>query len=154
MDFECYFYWYTLEHQSVINTDDSMIGGFVLQGKVFQNRMIDLMITNTKLFHRACGIVSRFGNVDIDEARVQVLRAIYGLESLQIPQDIDTAPLSDHVKRVNMCKFIFLFFFLESNHSFQQKGRHQKKLFHWQSSSPRRNSHCKNQEMLSMRNQL
>lgn len=78
------------------------IGGFVLQGKVFQNRMIDLGITNHKLFHRACGIVTKFGSVDLPTATLNVLRAIYSLDPDDIvPDDLLNAPISDHVRRVN-----------------------------------------------------
>lgn len=73
----------------------------MLQGKVFQNRMIDLGITNNKLFQRAIGIVSKFGNVTESIARHNLLRAIYHIEENEIPAAIDNAPISDHIKQVN-----------------------------------------------------
>ena len=50
----------------------------VMKGTVFQNCMINLRITNIKLFHRAVGLVSRLGKVAADTAQCCILRAIYG----------------------------------------------------------------------------
>jgi hypothetical protein len=88
-----------VEREEVTNN----VGGFVMQGKVFQNRMIDLGITNNKLYHRACGIISKFGNVDENTAKLNLLRAIYSLKdsSSPVPDEILNAPISDHVKQVN-----------------------------------------------------
>jgi len=76
-------------------------GGFTLQGKVFQNRMIDLGITNNKLFQRAIGIVAKFGNVSEPEARQNLLRAIYQIEKSEVPREIDEAPISNHLRKVS-----------------------------------------------------
>jgi N-acetylmuramic acid 6-phosphate (MurNAc-6-P) etherase len=38
-------------------------GGHVLKGTVFRNRMINLTLTNVKLFHRATKVVVDFGDV-------------------------------------------------------------------------------------------
>lgn len=74
-----------------------ILGGFILQGKVYENRMIDLGITNSKLFDRACGIISQFGKVDNKTARINLLRAIYSIEQNSVPPEIDIAPVYQHI---------------------------------------------------------
>ena len=49
----------------------------VLKGAVFSNCMINLRITNIKLFHRAVGLVAKLGAVSTADAQRCVLRAIY-----------------------------------------------------------------------------
>lgn len=52
-------------------------GAHVRKGSIFHNRMINLMLTNAKLFHRACGIVADVTHAPAELARKCVLRAIY-----------------------------------------------------------------------------
>lgn len=78
----------------------------MLQGKVFQNRMIDLGITNNKLYHRACGIISKFAQVDLSTATCNLLRAIYGVDAtVEVPSSILNAPISDHVNKASRGTF-------------------------------------------------
>jgi len=58
-------------------------GSFVLSGKVFKNKMIDLRITNKKLFLRAIRIVNQITGKDEESVRKVLLRNIY--ESEVIP---------------------------------------------------------------------
>lgn len=53
------------------------VGGHIRKGTVFRNRMINVTLTNAKLFHRGVGIVADTAGVDRDTALVAVLRAIY-----------------------------------------------------------------------------
>lgn len=49
---------------------------FVLAGKVWGNRMIDLGISNRKLFQRACRIIAQIGNVDEKDAKTALIATI------------------------------------------------------------------------------
>ena len=52
----------------------------ILKGKVMGNFMIDLQVSNNKLFHRSIGIVAKFAQVETDQARISLLRAIHGVD--------------------------------------------------------------------------
>ncbi|OGM10716.1 hypothetical protein A2Z67_01955 [Candidatus Woesebacteria bacterium RBG_13_36_22] len=52
-------------------------GSFVLSGKVYENKMIDLRITNKKLFLRAIRIVSHITHKDKDRIKESLLKSIY-----------------------------------------------------------------------------
>ena len=60
--------------------------------------MVDVRLSNDKLFHRAVGIVSELGAVGRDVAEDCVLRAIYGTEG---PVDSETrnANTASHVRQ-------------------------------------------------------
>lgn len=70
-------------------------GGHVLKGKVFQSLMIDVKISNDKLFRRAIGIVSEVARVGENEAMAALLKAIY--KTNQIPESITNDVISNHV---------------------------------------------------------
>lgn len=57
-------------------------GAHVLAGKVFGNRMVDLRISNNKLFYRTLGIISDLMGVSADEAREALLRSIFQTDHL------------------------------------------------------------------------
>lgn len=48
-------------------------------GKVYGSRMIDVSLTNDKLFRRACDIVAQIARVDESEATACILKAIHGM---------------------------------------------------------------------------
>ncbi|NLX20740.1 MAG: hypothetical protein GXY55_03585 [Phycisphaerae bacterium] len=50
----------------------------ILCGKVYQNRMVDLRISNNKLYHRTLGILQDLMGVSAETARRCLLRSIYG----------------------------------------------------------------------------
>eukprot|EP01083_Nonionella_stella_P071002 190373_1 len=52
--------------------------GHVLSGTVLYNRMINVRVSNDKLFYRSIGMVQEFGGVEIDIARQCLLMSIYG----------------------------------------------------------------------------
>lgn len=52
-------------------------GAHIFSGKIYQNRMIDLRISNSKLFYRTIGIISTIMGVDQATARRAVISAIY-----------------------------------------------------------------------------
>jgi N-acetylmuramic acid 6-phosphate etherase len=65
-------------------------------GKVYKNRMIDLSVSNTKLFHRSVAIVSELMGVPLEEATTCLLRSIYLLDELT--SDITQRPISQHLE--------------------------------------------------------
>lgn len=52
-------------------------GGFVLSGKVYENKMIDLRITNKKLFLRAIRIINHITHKNEEDIKVALLKIIY-----------------------------------------------------------------------------
>lgn len=54
--------------------------GHVKKGAIYRNRMINVMMTNAKLFHRACGIVADVTGADAETARRSVIRGIYRVD--------------------------------------------------------------------------
>lgn len=65
-------------------------------GKVYKNRMIDLSVSNTKLFHRSVNIVSELMGVSTEEATTCILRSIYLVDDLT--SDITERPISRHLE--------------------------------------------------------
>jgi hypothetical protein len=68
----------------------------VLDGKVYGNRMVDLRISNNKLYYRAIKIIQHIMNVPADRARRCLLRSIY--ETDRVNSALTTAPISAHVQ--------------------------------------------------------
>lgn len=58
------------------------VGAHVRKGTIYTNRMINLMLTNAKLFHRAIGIVSDVTGALHEQAARSVLRAIYAKDAV------------------------------------------------------------------------
>lgn len=75
-------------------------GGFVLAGKVYGNRMIDLGLTNNKLYYRSCGIINNIMKLNNEEkARHYLLRSIYSIDcDKDIPAEIDSLPVYKHIE--------------------------------------------------------
>ncbi|KAF2073181.1 hypothetical protein CYY_005498 [Polysphondylium violaceum] len=75
-------------------------GGFVLAGKVYGNRMIDLGLTNNKLYYRSCGIINSIMKLNNEEkARHYLLRSIYSIDSdKEIPSELDSLPVYKHIE--------------------------------------------------------
>lgn len=71
-------------------------GAHILAGKVYRNRMIDLRISNDKLFHRTIGIIQHITGVSLEQARRFLLRSIYQTDELA--GAILNAPPSRHVE--------------------------------------------------------
>jgi N-acetylmuramic acid 6-phosphate (MurNAc-6-P) etherase len=70
-------------------------GGHVLTGKVYQNRMVDLRISNNKLFYRTVRIVSNIMSVSEHAAQRAVLRSIYNTDTLT--HSVSELPISSHI---------------------------------------------------------
>ena len=71
-------------------------GAHVLKGKVVGSFMIDLKVSNNKLFHRAVSIISKFARVDQEKAWHAVLQSIYRKDSIDCVLD---KLVSEHVAR-------------------------------------------------------
>ena len=54
---------------------------FIRDGKIWRNRMIDVQISNSKLFHRAVGIIQHIVKVEKTKATQALLQAIYPEEA-------------------------------------------------------------------------
>lgn len=72
-------------------------GAHVLAGKVFGNRMIDLRISNNKLYHRTIGIICDLMQVSSEEAREALLRSIYQTDRLTDSQR--EATIRDYIEQ-------------------------------------------------------
>ncbi|XP_033738335.1 glucokinase regulatory protein-like [Pecten maximus] len=72
-------------------------GAHVLKGKVFQNIMVDLKVSNNKLFHRAIGIIQRFSSLCEEEATMVLLRSIYQTDAPTQTQL--SSSISSHIER-------------------------------------------------------
>ena len=73
-------------------------GAFVVYGKIYGNRMIDVRLSNNKLVHRAIAIVQDVAQVSLEEAREAIWRAIYRQDKKQIHETVDEdTPISEHV---------------------------------------------------------
>jgi N-acetylmuramic acid 6-phosphate (MurNAc-6-P) etherase len=57
-------------------------GAHVLCGKVYQNRMVDLRISNNKLYYRTLGIIQHIMGVSPEKAKRCLLRAIFQTDRL------------------------------------------------------------------------
>lgn len=67
----------------------------IFKGKVYRNRMIDLRISNNKLYYRSINIIRELLGIAAQEAETNILRAIYQTD--QITDDILSAPVSQHI---------------------------------------------------------
>ncbi|XP_078487091.1 glucokinase regulatory protein-like [Ciona intestinalis] len=74
-------------------------GAHVLIGKVFRNYMVDLKVSNQKLFHRSIGIIQRFcPNVSEQEAMTYLLKSIYDVTNVD---DVMNRSVQDHILRAS-----------------------------------------------------
>ncbi|XP_064783110.1 glucokinase regulatory protein [Oncorhynchus masou masou] len=69
-------------------------GSHVLKGKIYRNHMVDLQVTNSKLYHRATHILQKLSGVSLTQCEEALLKAIYHVE--QLPEDITSAGVTTH----------------------------------------------------------
>ncbi|XP_067224237.1 glucokinase regulatory protein isoform X1 [Chanodichthys erythropterus] len=74
-------------------------GAHVLKGKVYMNYMIDLRVTNSKLYRRAINILQRFTGCSKTECESALLRAIYSTDDLA--EDTTSADVRKHTDVAN-----------------------------------------------------
>ncbi|XP_053239974.1 glucokinase regulatory protein isoform X3 [Podarcis raffonei] len=77
----------------ILNTVST--GAHVLKGKILRNYMVDLRVSNSKLFWRAVSILQRFSGQPHAKCLEGLLQAIYDPEPLS--EDLRTAPVSKHI---------------------------------------------------------
>ncbi|XP_071222841.1 glucokinase regulatory protein isoform X2 [Salvelinus alpinus] len=69
-------------------------GSHILKGKIYRNHMVDLQVTNSKLYHRAIHILQKLSGVSLTQCEEALLKAIYNVE--QLPEDITSAGVTTH----------------------------------------------------------
>ncbi|XP_078237089.1 glucokinase regulatory protein isoform X2 [Pogona vitticeps] len=79
----------------ILNTVST--GAHVLKGKILRNYMVDLRVSNAKLFERAVAILQRFTGDTRAKCREALLQVVYHPE--QLSQELRAAPVSKHVAR-------------------------------------------------------
>lgn len=80
-------------------------GAHIKKGKVWKNRMIDLSLSNNKLYYRGIDLVAKLMSVSKEESETNILRVIYH----GISQDIDSIrkyPISDHISNAMIKKSV------------------------------------------------
>ncbi|KAL4235846.1 hypothetical protein ACF0H5_004235 [Mactra antiquata] len=70
-------------------------GAHVIKGKVYCNIMIDVRVSNNKLFHRAVGILERLGKLTKSVATDYLLRSIYDIDD--VTEDITNRTIAEHI---------------------------------------------------------
>jgi N-acetylmuramic acid 6-phosphate (MurNAc-6-P) etherase len=86
-----------LEHMKLkLSLNAISTGAFVLFGKVYGNRMLDLRLSNNKLYFRAISIVKEIARVDDATAKLCVWKSVYRSDQ---PEALvgDATPISAHV---------------------------------------------------------
>ncbi|XP_077991685.1 glucokinase regulatory protein-like [Glandiceps talaboti] len=80
-------------------------GGHIQIGKVYKNFMVDVKVSNNKLYHRAIGIVQKSAECSPEEARSALLKSIYSTDS--VSDDQNSAVISQHIdKATSMNKVV------------------------------------------------
>ncbi|KAI4884604.1 hypothetical protein NFI96_034569, partial [Prochilodus magdalenae] len=74
-------------------------GAHILKGKVYRNYMIDLRVTNSKLYRRAIHILQRFTNSTQTQCETALLRSIHDVEELT--DEIKSADVTRHTLMAN-----------------------------------------------------
>lgn len=91
-------------------------GAHVMKGKVLKNCMIDLKLTNKKLFERAMSIVSLYAKVNRNLAKHCLLKSIYRTETLSL--DVLQANITQHVQQASLVNRVVPLALLMSKDSF------------------------------------
>lgn len=71
---------YELSTKLILNAIST--GAHVLKGKIYQNYMIDVQVTNSKLYHRASRLLQKFSALPESQCQEALLKAIYEVEEL------------------------------------------------------------------------
>jgi len=79
-------------------------GAHVLSGKVYENRMVDLKISNNKLFYRTLGIIQDLMGVDVDTARRSLVCSIFATD--EPTREQLEAKISAYVDKATLAKRI------------------------------------------------
>ncbi|EGD79396.1 hypothetical protein PTSG_12927 [Salpingoeca rosetta] len=79
-------------------------GANVLRGAVYHNGMINLTVSNNKLFHRSAEIVAKLAECSTEHAKECLLKAVY--ETDELSPEIQHRPLSSHIEVATPLQFI------------------------------------------------
>uniref|UniRef100_A0A3P9I7Q3 Glucokinase regulator n=1 Tax=Oryzias latipes TaxID=8090 RepID=A0A3P9I7Q3_ORYLA len=71
-------------------------GAHILKGKVYRNHMIDLQVTNSKLYRRATRLLQKLSGRAESECEEALLKAIYGADKLM--KDIISSDITAHTQ--------------------------------------------------------
>uniref|UniRef100_A0A8C8DFZ2 Glucokinase regulatory protein n=1 Tax=Oryzias sinensis TaxID=183150 RepID=A0A8C8DFZ2_9TELE len=71
-------------------------GAHILKGKVYRNHMIDLQVTNSKLYRRATRLLQKLSCRAESECEEALLKAIYGADKLM--KDIISSDITAHTQ--------------------------------------------------------
>ncbi|XP_072545386.1 glucokinase regulatory protein [Salminus brasiliensis] len=74
-------------------------GAHILKGKVYKNYMIDLRVTNSKLYRRAIRMLQRFTNSTQRQSETALLKSIYDVEELT--EEISSTDVTQHTLAAN-----------------------------------------------------
>ncbi|XP_025758879.1 glucokinase regulatory protein isoform X2 [Oreochromis niloticus] len=78
----------TLQHMRELSTklvlNAVSTGAHVLKGKIYQNHMIDLQVTNTKLYRRATRLLQKLSACPEENCEEALLKAIYRVDMLTV----------------------------------------------------------------------
>ncbi|XP_054915685.1 glucokinase regulatory protein isoform X2 [Poeciliopsis prolifica] len=77
-------------------------GAHILKGKVFKNYMIDLQVTNSKLYRRAARLLQELSGHSESRCEEALLKAIYQVDKLS--EDITTCSLETHTHTAGKAK--------------------------------------------------
>ncbi|KAM9830509.1 glucokinase regulatory protein isoform 3-T3 [Syngnathus typhle] len=69
-------------------------GAHILKGKVFHNHMIDVQVTNSKLYRRATHLIQKLSGHPAAKCEEALLKAIYQVDHLT--EDITSYPVATH----------------------------------------------------------
>lgn len=92
--FDKYHFWNELALKFTVNIITT--GAHILKGKIYRNRMIDLNISNNKLFYRTISIIQTFLGTDYQTALEAILCSIYQTDNLTA--EILNYPISRHIQ--------------------------------------------------------
>ncbi|XP_061072052.1 glucokinase regulatory protein isoform X2 [Conger conger] len=76
-------------------------GAHILKGKVYRNYMMDLKVTNSKLFRRAVSLLQMFSGCAAELCHGALIRAVYSTD--QPTEEMSTASLTEHAQTANTC---------------------------------------------------
>ncbi|XP_005810256.3 glucokinase regulatory protein isoform X2 [Xiphophorus maculatus] len=77
-------------------------GAHILKGKVFKNYMVDLQVTNSKLYRRAARLLQELSSHSESQSEEALLKAIYQVDKLS--EDIMTCSLDTHTHTAGKAK--------------------------------------------------
>ncbi|XP_044044434.1 glucokinase regulatory protein isoform X3 [Siniperca chuatsi] len=69
-------------------------GAHILKGKIYQNHMIDVRVTNSKLYCRATRLLQKLSGCPESQCEEALLKAVYGVDKLTV--DITSSDISTH----------------------------------------------------------